>query len=281
MPRRRRDDLAPDLLPSPRYLTRRETRIYGLSVVLCVVWANQFLARTPADDDPADVAAAYYASRLPAAGAVGTGAYSRPREVRTANGTYRFLYTRTSDGAPFTWNPCQRVPLVVNSDTGPAGAVELVREAAHEISTVSGLDVVVVGATGERPDSDRPLSLGPGPGAWAPVLVAWSDVGESPGLEGAVGYASPRGALIAGTGRFVTGQVVFDAAWFSGDVASDQDIDAEDLRSVVLHELGHTVGLQHVNDQDEVMYPGAWASELGPGDRAGLAALGAGRCIGD
>lgn len=279
MPGRRRDDLAPDLL-SPRYLNGRETRLYWLSVVLCVVWASQFLFWTP-DDDPADAAAAYYASHLPAAGPVGSGVWSRPPEVHTANGTYRFLYTRTSDGAPFTWDPCQPVPLVVNPDSGPADAVGLVREAAAEISAASGLDVVVVGTTDERPGTGRPLSLARYPGAWAPVLVAWSDVGESPGLHGALGYALPRGATVAGTGRFVTGQVVLDAAWFTGDVATDLAIDAEDQGSVVLHELGHTVGLQHVDDQDEVMYPGAWASELGPGDRAGLAALGAGRCAGE
>jgi hypothetical protein len=46
---------------------------------------------------------------------------------------------------------------------------------------------------------------------------------------------------------------------------------------VLLHELAHAVGLGHVLDPTQVMYPHTTHSEsqFGAGDRAGLAALGA------
>lgn len=50
---------------------------------------------------------------------------------------------------------------------------------------------------------------------------------------------------------------------------------------VVLHELGHVVCLRHAEGKDELMYRSNDGSVpiFGDGDRAGLALLGAGRCV--
>jgi hypothetical protein len=51
-------------------------------------------------------------------------------------------------------------------------------------------------------------------------------------------------------------------------------------RAIVLHELGHLVGLAHVSDQSELMNAdNVGLLDYGPGDREGLAQLGAGPCF--
>ncbi len=48
---------------------------------------------------------------------------------------------------------------------------------------------------------------------------------------------------------------------------------------MVLHELGHVLGLAHVDDRHEVMYEkGVRISDYGPGDLKGLKILGSGPC---
>lgn len=50
-------------------------------------------------------------------------------------------------------------------------------------------------------------------------------------------------------------------------------------REVMLHELGHLVGLAHVKDATQVMYPNTRPlAHYSAGDKAGLAILGAGPC---
>jgi predicted Zn-dependent protease len=51
------------------------------------------------------------------------------------------------------------------------------------------------------------------------------------------------------------------------------------MRAIVLHELGHVVGLAHVDDPRELMYgDNVGLLDFGAGDRAGLARVGSGSC---
>lgn len=51
-------------------------------------------------------------------------------------------------------------------------------------------------------------------------------------------------------------------------------------RAVILHELGHLVGLDHVTAPKQVMYPETQlvSTSLGAGDLTGLSLLGSGAC---
>ena len=109
------------------------------------------------------------------------------------------------------------------------------------------------------------------------MLVAWSDPEESDALKGAVagvaGSVSTRGSQ-----WFDTGAVTLDGPQLRRLLRQRSGYAA--ARAVVLHELGHLVGLDHVEAEGELMQPEAQpdVTDWGPGDREGLAALGGGAC---
>jgi hypothetical protein len=74
---------------------------------------------------------------------------------------------------------------------------------------------------------------------------------------------------------YVTGQVALNTA--RDDLVAGFDDRATSWGSTLLHELAHLVGLGHVDDPDELMHvhPGDGPVAFGPGDLAGLAAVGA------
>jgi hypothetical protein len=196
----------------------------------------------------------------------------------TTTGTYAFLHT--DGGAPVGYDPCRPVRYVVRPGGAPPGGEQLVDEAVAEIEEATGLDFVYAGETDEVPGVDRDLIQSRyGSGQWAPVLIAWSTADEMPGLAGDVAGIGGSAAVPGADGH---------GLWLA---AGRLALDSEDLgrmidagyrgaaRAVVLHELAHVVGLDHVDDAGELMYPTTSArTDLGPGDRAGLALLGQVAC---
>jgi hypothetical protein len=198
-------------------------------------------------------------------------------------GGYAFLRTHRN-GSAVAFDPCRPVHYVVRPDGQPAEGEELLRWAFGEVSRATGLQFVDDGLTGEAPDPERatyqPEQYGD---RWAPVLVAWSDEAESPLLAGRVlGRAGPDsfGTGEPGSERWVSGLAVFNGPVVAEQLRSGDDSKA---RAVLLHELGHLVGLAHVQDPYQVMY-GANALPLSSyraGDLRGLEQLGRGPCFRD
>jgi hypothetical protein len=84
---------------------------------------------------------------------------------------------------------------------------------------------------------------------------------------------------MSGASYYATGVVALDAPDFR-NILSRPGGHAE-ARAIVMHELGHLVGLAHVHDPHELMNErNVGQLDFGPGDLRGLAALGAGPCIG-
>ncbi|MGZ4491694.1 MAG: hypothetical protein ACXVEU_13145 [Nocardioidaceae bacterium] len=205
--------------------------------------------------------------------------------ARTVTRTGAFAFTEHQDGSPGVpvgYDPCRPIHLIVNGRLAPPGSRGLVREAAARIGAAAGLVLTVAGPTTEEPGGDRPLRDPARYGAgWSPVLVAWTTPARVPHLDGSVvgvgGSASVRDPLTQ-VRHYVTGAVSLDAPAFREILRRPHG--RAQARALVMHELGHVVGLAHVQDTSELMNPeNVGLTRLGPGDRAGLAALGSGRCF--
>lgn len=200
-----------------------------------------------------------------------------------SNGATSFVFLESPDDSQdfVAYDPCRPVDYVVRPDFAPAGTDGLIEEAVAEISAATGLTFAYRGITSEAPSEDRDAYQ---PGRygkrWAPILISWTSPAEIPGLEGDV--AGLGGSLYAHTpGKpfvYVAGQVQLDAPALTDNLQYPAGRDQ--VRAVIVHELAHVVGLDHVDDPSQLMYEeNNGLTALGDGDRAGLALLGAGPCV--
>ena len=189
-------------------------------------------------------------------------------------GHYEFLATQRGGDEPVGWNPCREIDYVVNPDGSPPDWKGLVDRGIQEVEKRTGLAFDYGGTTDERSFEDR---FAPN-GDPLPVLIGWADSEEVPELEGDVaGIGGATYAETTGRRTYVTGMVVLDVETYDRH-ASTKDAEVVQL-AVLLHELGHLVGLAHVEDRGEIMYAdGVTRTTYGTGDLDGLARLGAGDC---
>jgi hypothetical protein len=218
----------------------------------------------------------------------GVGAFPKPlgHPAATPAGKGGYAFERTQEGSttdPVTWDPCRAIHYVV-SGTAPAGAAQVISQAVAEVSQASGLHFVNDGTTTEKPSSTVRAAYQPNRyGArWAPLLIAWTTptqeadlAGGNIGLGGGYGLTAPDGRV-----TYVSGDVSLDTPQIAQELARGGQKFVPAIRALVLHELGHALGLAHVSDPTQVMYPEAriQVTALGAGDRRGLAALGSGTC---
>jgi hypothetical protein len=197
------------------------------------------------------------------------------------NNSYAFLAYR-SPGVPVRYNPCSgAINYVINPAGAPANAVNEVNSAFATLASLTGLSFHYAGTTSETHikigSGNRPVS--DGHGHWSPILVSWVSASQEPLLAGAVlGYGGS-------TSVWSNADPSYDKTYVTGEVVLDTDqtglsagFGAGTTRgNLLLHEMGHLVGLDHVSDVTQIMYPSLSSSApdgYGAGDRNGLARLG-------
>lgn len=179
------------------------------------------------------------------------------------DGAYRFARTQPGpSGSPVGYAPCRPVYVEVNLDGAPSGALDEVRTTLARVHRASGLDLRLEGTTDRQPGRIY--------GA-RPVLIAWAAPSTVPQLRGDVvgigGSAVPADPAEDEVVHYVSGQLVLDRR----DFARLSDTQRQ---AVLDHEFAHVVGLAHVKDRDELMYPSATdVTRYGHGDLTGLALL--------
>ena len=270
------------LLASPR--PRRRflgvvALVVAIALVLGVAWSMKGIVAQSRDTAAALPAPAQRSAPPPGVEESPTRLAPVPVVAKPASQSFRFLVNQPESTTPATWSPCRPIHYTVRPLHAPKGGDTLITDSIAELSAATGLTFIRDSPTSEAPSNDRsayqPKTYGD---RWAPVLITWATADEVPdfgvdvaGEAGPIAVVSPNGSR-----TFVSGTVALDPVKFAqakqvGGTASEQ--------AILLHELGHLVGLAHVNDKKQLMFPSTGkVTTYQAGDLAGLAKLGSGPC---
>lgn len=264
--------------------TRRRAVVLVPIVAAVVLIAGLLATRggesSPDGDDDLGLAVPQTPSAdCPAAGHLAPDPAGLPRRNVPFPDGYAFLETQPGGCLPVRFNPCEPVHYVVNSALAPPGAMADLTAAFAQLSAATGIEFVNDGPTDEPASlSRRPFQPERYGNRWAPVLVAWAN-GEPLRLEA----SNPGGGRSVNAGGvYITGFLILNV-----DAVSDErrrtPLDngfgpGASWGRVMIHELGHLVGLGHVRTSQEIMFDElglqTGRAEYHRGDLDGLRLLG-------
>ncbi|MEO6714548.1 MAG: hypothetical protein ABIM89_14090 [Mycobacteriales bacterium] len=172
------------------------------------------------------------------------------------------------------WNPCTPIPYYVNTRRMPSTGLADVHETVRRVSMVSGLTFKYAGRSTVIPDYNY---LGPRGG----IVFAWATATETKGLIPSNYVAGVGSSTYIGR-RVIGGHVVINSTVVNEQKLAAGFGEGYSQGKLLMHELGHVVGLDHNDDVWSVMRQGHSlpSAVWGAADIAGLRALGkAGGCL--
>jgi len=175
------------------------------------------------------------------------------------------------------WDSCQKIRWAFYSKTSPKHALRQVREGIERVHEATGLDFHYVGKTDQKPNPYGKGITG------TDVVIGWRSAKDfrpfrkHPGTVGLGGnryYSGFEEADGSRVSKAVRGGVVLNASLRS-QVRSGYG-KGYTWGEVIIHELGHVVGLAHAKASSQIMYYSVTTrnADWGAGDLAGLRMVG-------
>ncbi len=195
------------------------------------------------------------------------------------DGSFRFL--ERVGGAPVRWDPCERITYAVNTRgvTFPVRAD--LKETLRRVTESTGIEFRSVGTTEETFFRAYLRMRYRGVIRKAALILIWVDHDDYQAIlrrlhdpRPSIAFAKTMAGLYANQDQYFGGIVVVDAGATAGRGFGGRYAHG----SVLLHELGHIIGLDHVKDPNQLMYSGPHTRvrlrDFGLGDLQGLRLLG-------
>jgi hypothetical protein len=174
------------------------------------------------------------------------------------------------------WDKCRRIGYRVSLRRAPARGLRQAKQAVARVAEASGLRFQYQGTSRVRPRLSADYQRG------TRLVIGWMTAEESRPLAGSVaGYGGPAYRTDRGhRGEIVKGFVQLDAAlnrrladgFGTGPRRGYQGTKGQ----LLMHEIAHAVGLDHVGDRRQILYPALTRKRavFGAGDRNGLQRVG-------
>ena len=194
-----------------------------------------------------------------------------PHAKSTSTSSRASSWTIEDPSFPFRWDGCDAIPYRVNLAGTSHRNLTVLRAALDQVADATGFTFRYAGTTRVVPFRRGRSATEQVPGGG--LYVAWATSAKVPRLSGnVIGLGGPGTSYsrIGTQWRVESGGVVIDKA---AHVSTAIGKNGATLESLLLHELGHAMGLGHSQSKANVMYEGlgSWSRPyLGPGDLAGL-----------
>jgi hypothetical protein len=175
------------------------------------------------------------------------------------------------------WDSCDTIRWTFNAKNSPRKALRQLRGGFRRIHLATGLDFAFKGKTSQKPNPYGNNVDG------ADVIIGWRTAKDyrvfrrHPGTVGIGGnkyYSGYQEADGSPVNKAVQGGVVFNAS-MRGKLSRGFGKGAT-WGEVIIHELGHVIGLGHPNASKQIMYYSVIGrnADWGAGDLAGFRRLG-------
>lgn len=176
-------------------------------------------------------------------------------------------YAQHASSETVTWRNCKPISVILGKKNMDPEKNRLVRDSLKTIASATGLSFNIIGTTDEIPQINWSIVGPKSPYTqYPPVYIGWlnneeTDILATDDILGTLGAAVANPITTNSHRQLVSGAVIFDNSLYQSLSASNAS--GETRRNLVLHELGHLVGLGHVGSPG-IMHsnPAIWPSGL-------------------